>query len=314
MDGGHPAKKGAFTCDLVIARYKEKLDWLPVYDKYNFSKIIVYNKGNNDRKCDLKGKQCKQYELKNEGRCDHTYLYHIINNYDTLADVTIFSKGSSHMSRERRKLNFTVAKVFETQDSAFSVAHEHVPVHIAQAMFALDAYRSSDTQNHNGILDIETMIMKPSNPRPFGKWYEKHFPGISITKSVYAGIFAVSKRHIHQHTRDYYANLMKELEGHPNPEVGHYFERAWLAVFHPIPDECTYHEVIHEAMNDARHQVGHGPPMMPMPPMPPMPPRMPPITSMMPMLPMPVVKGGRRHTMRKIRRKTSKRQKRRHRR
>jgi len=310
MDGGHPAKKGKFTCDLIIARYKEKLDWLPTYDKYDYTKIIVYNKGNNDRKCELKGKQCKQYELKNEGRCDHTYLYHIVMNYDTLADVTIFSKGSSQLFRERKKLNFTSKKVFETHDSVFSVALEHVPVHIGQANFSLETYRSSDTQNHNGILDVETMLMKPADPRPFGKWYEKHFPGISVTKSVYAGVFAVSKRHIHQHTREYYAKLMKELEGHPNPEVGHYFERAWLAVFHPIPDECTYHEIVHEAEYDKSHKVGsvpHMPPMLPMLQMPPMPP-------MLQMPPMPHIRGGRHHTMRIKRRKTSKRQKRKHRR
>ena len=30
------------------------------------------------------------------------------------------------------------------------------------------------------------------------------------------------------------------MEGHPNPEVGHYFERAWVAIFDPIPEKCLY--------------------------------------------------------------------------
>jgi len=88
-----PGQGGGFTVDMVIARYKESIDWLQRYADYNFRDIIVYNKGPNDGKCELKGKQCKQITLKNEGRCDHTYLYHIIHNYDNLADVTIFTKG-----------------------------------------------------------------------------------------------------------------------------------------------------------------------------------------------------------------------------
>jgi hypothetical protein len=28
--------------------------------------------------------------------------------------------------------------------------------------------------------------------------------------------------------------LIKDLETHSNPEVGHYFERGWAAVFYPM--------------------------------------------------------------------------------
>ena len=103
-----------FTCDLIIARYKEKLDWLQQYKMYPFRNVIIYNKNEDDNDKSsasiggyLNGKECIKINLPNEGRCDHTYLYHIIKNYDTLADVTIFSKGSSDMYRENKKLKFT---------------------------------------------------------------------------------------------------------------------------------------------------------------------------------------------------------------
>ena len=42
MDGG----KSDFSCDMVIALYKEKLDWLKIYNKpdYYFRNIFLYNK------------------------------------------------------------------------------------------------------------------------------------------------------------------------------------------------------------------------------------------------------------------------------
>jgi hypothetical protein len=88
--------------------------------------------------------------------------------------------------------------------------------------------------------------MKPASPRPFGKWFEKHFPGVNINKAVYSGVFAVSRNHIHQHPKSYYQTFLKELEGHPNPEVGHYLERAWIAVFSPIPEGNLYNALVHE--------------------------------------------------------------------
>lgn len=231
-----------FTCDLVIARYKEKLDWLQQYKNYDFRNIILYNKyePDNDKSCKdlgatLNGKDCIKINLANEGRCDHTYLYHIINNYDTLADVTIFSKGSSDMYRENKKLKFTVAKVFETRDTVMSNDTLATPIHVHAADFVLSRYKSTHPANNDTDLTV-----KPASVRPFGKWYQHYFPGFSTIKVVYAGIFSVSKEHIKQHPKSYYEMLIKEVEGHHNPEAGHYFERSWTTIFQPFPDSCFY--------------------------------------------------------------------------
>ena len=248
-----------FSCDMVIARYKEPLAWLTRYQNFPFRNIYIYNKYDTDKKkaskdlgCLLGGKECLKFDLKNEGRCDHTYLYHIIHNYDTLADVTIFTKGSSDMWREARRLKFTVQKVFETHNTVMSVEEVPTAVHISVSGFSMNSYRSSHPDNHNGLGNSETMKLKPASPRPFGKWFQARFPGINVFKMVFAGVFAVSRTHIYQHPKSYYESLIKELEGHPNPEVGHYFERSWLAVFHPIPDNCTYNALHNESMNGGR--------------------------------------------------------------
>lgn len=253
-----PPPVGNFKCDMVIARYKENLSWLDRFEKYKFRDIIVYNKGKNDRMCKLKSITCKQYILPNHGRCDHTYLYHIIHNYNNLADVTIFTKGSSNNYRERKKLLFTISKVFETKNSVFSVSDTRTPVHLSAAGFQLDEYKSSYHENHD--TDPKNDITKPADIRPFDKWYLHHFSDINITQIVYSGIFAVSKKHIHNRPIEFYKNLLKQLEGHSNPEVGHYIERSWIAIYYPYNknDQISINEYMNCMYNDTIHEIYTG--------------------------------------------------------
>jgi len=77
--------------EIVIARYNEDLSWLKKIPKS--IKITIYNKGlDNIEISDIKYNIIK---LPNIGRESHTYLYHIINNYDNLAHKTIFCQGDS---------------------------------------------------------------------------------------------------------------------------------------------------------------------------------------------------------------------------
>lgn len=71
------------SIELVIARYNEDISWL---SKVKNMKITIYNKGVDDL-------NLNNIKLPNIGRESHTYLTHIINNYDNLADTTIFCQG-----------------------------------------------------------------------------------------------------------------------------------------------------------------------------------------------------------------------------
>ncbi len=64
---------------IVVARYKEDVSWCNAYP------CIIYNKGD-----PLDG----SIPLPNIGREAHTYLYHIVNAYDTLDDYTLFVQGN----------------------------------------------------------------------------------------------------------------------------------------------------------------------------------------------------------------------------
>jgi hypothetical protein len=78
--------------EIVIARYNEDLSWLKKIPKS--IKITIYNKGVDNIE-NLEKLKYNIIKLPNVGRESHTYLYHIINNYDKLADKTIFCQGDS---------------------------------------------------------------------------------------------------------------------------------------------------------------------------------------------------------------------------
>jgi hypothetical protein len=73
---------------IVIAKYRENVDWINKYFSTDLDRFIIYNKG-----YDLNNSKYKVIPLKNIGRESHTYLYHIINNYDRLDDYTIFTQA-----------------------------------------------------------------------------------------------------------------------------------------------------------------------------------------------------------------------------
>ena len=217
------------SIELVISRYNEDLQWLND-EPFNKHSAIVYNKGIND---DFNKSTVKQViPLKNVGREGHTYLYHIIHNYDNLADITVFLPGSADMSFKIGKAKQQVFEVEKHKKTVF-IGKKQDDVRNELYDFTIDEYVSSN--DRNSAINNENELLL-ANPRPFGKWYDLHFKDVHIEYVSYIGILAISREHIRQHPKEYYEKLIEELSTSSNPEVGHYYERAWNAVFYPLHD------------------------------------------------------------------------------
>ena len=229
------------TVDLVIARYNEDLGWLDKYRDVSFNQIFVYNKGKGEVVCPLK--QTLYVSLPNVGRCDHTYIYHIIKNYNTLADVTIFAKGSvicksRIVQREPEKFSTTVTNVFKTYDSVLT--GKHYPPNLQTSMGNV-VFKEYTARCNENIDESTNHTLHPAAQGTFGEWYKVNFPTIiDEDRASFSGIFAISKKHIHVHPVNYYTKFLNELAVDSNPLVGHFIERAWFAIFYKIPDECFY--------------------------------------------------------------------------
>jgi len=220
--------------ELVVARYNESIDWI---NKKPFTKfkITCYNKGINLPKC---LGTCNIINIPNIGRCDHTYLYHIIENYDNLAPVTLFLPGSCLDKHKKVQTLLVLENVILTRNTVF-VGYYYDNIADELFDFKMDEYVCQNKQNAE--LNPEN-ILALSDPRPFGKWYKNNFGDIITHNVSFYGIFAVSRKHILQHSKEYYINLLSYLDTSSNPEAGHYFERSWNAIFYPIEESCFYYE------------------------------------------------------------------------
>lgn len=223
------------SIDCVIARYNESISWINMPLFYNVNRFIVYNKGK------PLPFQLPYYVIEkniyNVGKCDHTFLYHIVTNYNNLADITLFVSGRADDPRKGPKICKTMNLVNKTHNTVIIGKYVKVPDSIYN--FTLDNYLSSNKENQINEGSIEEMEL--ANIRPFGAWFNHHWPNKTVDLVNYQSIFAIHKKHILQHSKSYYEELLEELSHDVNPEVGHYMERSWVMVFSPLPKNCLYY-------------------------------------------------------------------------
>ena len=213
---------------LVVSRYNENLEWLKE-EPFNKYQVICYNKGPNSDFYKPEG--MKVVNVENVGRCDHTYIYHIVKNYDNLAQHTMFLPGSCNMPNKMHKARWWIDEIEKTDKGVFIGLNTNDGIKNDLYSFQLDEWAASDDKNKS--INPESKLQL-SETRPFGKWFEKHFKDIKVPHYTLGGIMGIEKDNIIQHPKSYYENFLSELDKHSNPEVGHYYERGWTAIFHPM--------------------------------------------------------------------------------
>jgi hypothetical protein len=218
---------------LVISRYNEDLKWLND-EPFNKYKNIIYNKGpNNNFIINENTKEIKK--LPNIGRCDHTYLHYVIENYNNLPNIVVFLPGSVNMDFKYDKASRLLEELDKSNKNIF-IGYKHNDVKKELYDFELDKWEASD--NANKAINNENKL-ELSSIRPFGKWFEHHFGDTVIKYVTYSGILSVDKKTILRRPITFYQNLIKDVSNSSNPEAGHYIERSWLAIFNP-EDENDY--------------------------------------------------------------------------
>lgn len=215
--------------EIVVARYNENLSWLNEYP-FNQFEYIVYNKGDNQNfhKTNVK----KIVNLPNIGRCDHTYLYHIIENYNNLSNIVVFFPGSVDMSNKKPKALKILTYIMKSNyEKAFFIGNYHNSLRDSLASFKLDHYSSSCRENYIKNSENRLQLCKI---RPYGRWYNFFFGNTVAHWNTYGGVFSIDKRDIIQHPIDRYRFIIQTVSIHSNPEAGHYIERSWGVIFFPL--------------------------------------------------------------------------------
>ena len=196
---------------------------------YNNYSYIVYNKGINSNYY-KSNNFLKEVKIPNVGRESHTYLYHIINNYNNLKDITIFLHGSND-EKEKKEKSKRLINMIEDTNSAVFISEELNNVKNDLYNFKLDDWTGTNEDN-NKLLPKNNF--EKAKIRPYGKWFEDKFDDLEINNVAWRGTFSVSKEDIIQKPQSFYESLITDLKNGPNPEEGHYFERSWAAIFYPM--------------------------------------------------------------------------------
>ncbi len=202
---------------LIIARYNEDLEWLK---QYNDFKITVYNKGDK-----LKDEPIYDViNLENKGRESHTWLYHIVKNYNNLNEINIFLQGKiNDLNCMAYKNPNDYLKKINKYGFAASRYGLLGPLHWEWNVNIDKDMRYKNQWDNNEI----------SRSRVgFRNFSKKLFPNIPLLVATsYSGCFAVKKEIIQQHNLVFYQKLLDILSYHKNPIEGHYMERLWCYIF-----------------------------------------------------------------------------------
>ena len=205
------------TKSIIISRFNENLEWLKKHEDF---KITVYNKG----KLLSENNFFKIINLENKGRESHTWLYHIVNNYNNLNEINIFLQGRiddlncmayknpNDYLKEINKYGFSVCRY-----GLLGPSHWDWNVNINKDIRYKEQWENNEiTRSNIGF-------------RNFSK---KLFPNIPIfVATSYGGCFAVKKEAIYLNDLSFYKKLLKVLSKNKNPIEGHYMERLWCYIF-----------------------------------------------------------------------------------
>ena len=203
---------------VIIARYREDVSWA---DGLGYD-YVVYDKGGND--------DVNALPLPNIGREAHTYLTHIVTEYDHLAPMNVFLQGDpfDHIDDQGR------ASVETLRLQLADIVDRMIPFK-GLAWFKL----------RSDALGRPHDLCKPENRGrwagwgrdiPLGEVFEQIFnapmPGQIVSRAP-TGNFCVTGERVRTRPKAFYEYCLKLIKADPQDEgnTGHAFERLWQHVF-----------------------------------------------------------------------------------
>jgi hypothetical protein len=236
---------------IVIARFNECLNWLLPYDDCT----IVYNKGE-----DNIPPFRNIVKLDNIGREGHTYLYHIIENYDKLSNRITFSQGDplTHNSTFLYGLdNYDKFSLFQPLGVRWLETKQIPPnvlveKYLTRTDYGLEYlvldlngdlnYKEPYYFYDEGIDYLVSMYKKDYKLPQLSfciaaNFLEKcNFPyeimnkSLETVKFTFSALFSVARTNIIMYGRENYKNILTELISiHPQGGAnGYILERLWM--------------------------------------------------------------------------------------
>ena len=220
------------TIDIVITRYNEYIDWIRYLPIENIRNIYIYNKGPNEMffksyspSDDISSKFIVK-SLENIGRIDHTIAYHILETWESPADIMVSLPGSVMMCRMKGAYLSYIVKnlnIIETKYKGFFSPRFH---RVSRNFnYSIDNYEAQGTCNRNGSPFIKSEY---SN---FQEWKNAIINQVPMRFVAMRGMFAVCKENTHFVDKSIYQRILDSVSVGDNIENGHFAERIWAHLF-----------------------------------------------------------------------------------
>lgn len=186
------------TTEVVIARYKEDISWISNVDKN--VKISLYEKY---EQLPIGREVDSRVSLPNIGNEAHTYIFHIVRNYNQISDITHFVQGRP-FDHSPNALDFINGKIHLKDDY----------VTMCESLALSDKH---GLPHHPGL--------------PVGNYYKKIFGSeLNDTLTFGAGAqFSVTKKAIQLKPLEFWSKLLVLSEDTSTAPFA--FERLWHKIF-----------------------------------------------------------------------------------
>jgi hypothetical protein len=192
--------------DVVIARYKEKLDWVEKFDLSRASNVRFYLYDKSDESFEVSVLH-NYKKLPNIGREAHTFLHHIVSNYDNLAEETLFLQGNpfDHQVNINRLQDLIEHKANYSDYRTFAIVTNQ------------DLFVARSKHEYNII--FQTMYeQKYSNPPQY--WFSS------------GAQYIVKKEAIHRHSKESWSKLLSMSE--TEQQFPWSMERIWMYIYSDV--------------------------------------------------------------------------------
>lgn len=195
---------------LVVARYNEGVGWVDAFEN-----CTIYNKGRDDLAARHRSISVR---LPNVGREAHSYIHHIIENYDSLEDILIFSQGAYRPHANYEPTEFK-RRATELGDLGFSVN-----------LGDINGFVGSNARSF--VLKWHGVDLHTKEPYDLGTWWERTTgePWVRSRSVFWGATFSVRRDFILRRSKESYQRILKTLDWCTNPMEAHFCERAWFNI------------------------------------------------------------------------------------
>jgi ankyrin repeat protein len=226
--------------EVVVARYKEKdLSWIA--KEFPNEKVTIYNKGNETLTLDQTPNSYKIVNIPNFGWFGGTILHHIVNNYDHLANRTLFLQAAPYavelflpLARYKDDLPSKCKNIF-AKCITTTLSHENKEFTRQSRIenFSTTKYRNFEQIDYN-MIDFAHRFIDPD--------YQPDSP----LNMVWGAEFAVDSAKIYNHEKEYYEKMLAKFQ-RPFPMEDFFLEKLWDEVFEPSKAPKQLNKFLFEA-------------------------------------------------------------------